>query len=77
MVNFVARHIGIVPGTLAHCANAGENTRGHFCGNTHFATIVINTHHIAIGNTTLLRIQWVNPDFLATGRFQHVDVAVA
>lgn len=77
MINFVAGHIGIVPCTLAHCADARQDPRRHFGRNTYFTAVVKDPHHIAICNTTLLGIDRVDPHFLTAGRLQNIDIAVA
>ncbi|MPN13963.1 hypothetical protein SDC9_161289 [bioreactor metagenome] len=77
MINFVAGHIGIVPCTLAHCADAGQDPRRHFGCNTYFTAVVKDPHQIAICNTTLLGIDRIDPHFLTAGRLQNIDIAVA
>ena len=57
MVDFIARHIGLVPGSLAHGTYAGHDARGHLSRNAQFAAGVEYAHHIAIFNPALLGIQ--------------------
>lgn len=77
MVNTIAPHIGIMPGPLTHGAYAGHDARRHFRFNSHLAAMIKDAHRIAVLNAAFFGIDRINPDLLATGRFQHVDVAVA
>lgn len=76
VVNTIPFHAGVVPGSLTHSADAGHNTRRDLCRDTHFTACVKDADHIAVGDPALLRIDRVQPHFLATGGLQHVNVAV-
>lgn len=77
VVNAVTLHIGLMPRPLAHGADARHDPRGHFGGNAHFAAGVEDPHHVAVFNAAFLRINRVEPHFLAAGGLQHVHIAVA
>ncbi|MNV90503.1 hypothetical protein D3C71_1848980 [compost metagenome] len=42
----------------------------------YFTTIVEDANAVTVGDAAFFRIHRVHPHLLATGRFQHVDVAV-
>ena len=77
VVDTIATHIGIVPGTLAHGAHAGHDAWRDFRFSSHLAAIVKYAHRIAVLDAAFCSIDRIKPHLLATGRFQHVDVTVA
>ncbi|MNI65092.1 hypothetical protein D3C73_1205760 [compost metagenome] len=42
----------------------------------HLATLVKDAYLVAVANTASLRVQRVDPHFLAAGRFQYIHVAI-
>ena len=59
VIDSVSVHLGIVPGSLAHCGHARHNARRDFCRNTQFTTAVEYAHHVTVADPTFLRIQRV------------------
>lgn len=77
MVDTIATHIGVVPGPLAHGADAGHDARRHFRFNSYLAAVVKDPHRIAVLNAAFFGIDRIKPDLLAAGGFQHVYITVA
>lgn len=68
--------VRVIPGALTQRDNARHHTRRHFGFDMHLTAGVENTNSVAVGDTSRLRIKRINPHLLATGRLQHVYVAV-
>ena len=71
-----ATGVRVIPGPLTQRDHARYHSRGHFGFDMHFTAIVKNADPIAIGDTALLRIKWVDPHLLTARGFQYVNVAV-
>ena len=64
MIDPIAEHIGIEPGTLSDSCDAGQNARCNFRADQHLAIIVKHPYRVAVTNTTCIGINGVYPDLL-------------
>lgn len=64
MIDLVAEHIGIEPGSLSDGSDAGQNTRCDFRADQHLADIIKHPNCVAITDAARPGIDGVYPDLL-------------